>query len=189
MHSYLDLVAKTSKVYIVGEDDIKENRMLGFWHGDSYPMQLVLRSLGRRKRNVSVIVTADTRGDYIEKMISSCGAEAIRVSDGLKMKESYITVVTEAKKEGGIFAASLDGPLGPYHKPKRLLFLLANQADREMVYLHFTYSHCIRLRHRWDHYVIPLPFTRIIARVEYLGKITKNHLNGIKNETLVLKYE
>lgn len=122
-------------------------------------------------------------------MIKEYGAKAIRVSDGIMMKKKFPIVVHEAKKEGGILAASFDGPLGPCHRPKRLLFLLAKQADKEMVYIHFNYSKCIRLKFRWDKYVIPLPFTRIIAHVEDLGKITNYHLSSIKNDSLVLKYE
>ncbi len=189
IHSYLNIVAKTSKVYIIGADQISGNKMVGYWHGDSYPMQLVLKKFKKDKKRISVLVTADARGDFIEGMIEEYGAKAIRVSDGIKMKETFPTVVHEAKKEGGILAASFDGPLGPCHKPKRLLFLLAKQADKEMVYIHFTYSNCIRLRFRWDNYVIPLPFTRIKAHVEDLGKITNYHLNAIKSNSLVLKYE
>lgn len=189
IHSYLNFVSKTSKVYIIGAEQISRNKMVGYWHGDSYPMQLILKQFKKEKKNISVLVTADSRGDFIEGMIEEYGAKAIRVSDGIKMKETFPTVVVEAKREGGILAASFDGPLGPRYRPKRLLFLLAKQADKDMVYIHFTYSSCIRLRFRWDNYVIPLPFTRIKAHVEDLGKITNFHLNSIKNDSLVLKYE
>lgn len=163
--------------------------MVGYWHTDSYPMQLLLKKIQYDFKSISVVVTADSRGDYIEQMIESFGAKTLRVRDGLRMKESFSNMLLEAKKNGKILATALDGPLGPLHKPKRLLFLLAKQADKEMVYIYFTYSRCIRLRYRWDNYVIPLPFTRINAHVETIGNITNDHLNGIKNETYVLKYE
>lgn len=189
IHSYLNLVDRTSKFNIIGKEKLFDNQLVGYWHSDSYPMQLFLKKIQYDYKSISVIVTADTRGDYIEDMIESFGAKALRVRDGLKMKESFSDMLLEAKKEGKILATALDGPLGPLHKPKRLLFLLAKQADKEMVYIYFTYSRCIRLKHRWDKYVIPLPFTTINANVVSIGNITNYHLNGIKNETFVLKYE
>lgn len=189
IHSYLNLVDRTSKFNIIGKEKLFDNQLVGYWHSDSYPMQLFLKKIQYDYKSISVIVTADTRGDYIEEMIESFGAKALRVRDGLKMKESFSDMLLEAKKEGKILATALDGPLGPLHKPKRLLFLLAKQADKEMVYIYFTYSRCIRLKHRWDKYVIPLPFTTINANVVSIGNITNFHLNGIKNETFVLKYE
>lgn len=189
IHSYLNLVDKTSTFCIVGKEKLDNNQMVGYWHTDSYPMQLFLKKIQYDFKSISVIVTADKRGDYIEQMIESFGAKAFRVRDGLKMKESYSNMLYEAKKEGKILATALDGPLGPLHKPKRLLFLLAKQADKEMVYIYFTYSKCIRLKNRWDNYVIPLPFTKIQANVENIGKITNIQLNSIKNESFVLKYE
>lgn len=189
IHSYLNFVDCTSTFELIGKEKIHNNQMVGYWHSDSYPMQLLLKKIQYDYKSISVIVTADTRGEYIEDMIESFGANALRVRDGLKMKDSFSNMLLEAKKEGKILATALDGPLGPLHKPKRLLFLLAKQADKEMVYIYFTYSRCIRLRHRWDNYVIPLPFTTIKANVETIGNITNMHLNGIKNETFKLKYE
>ncbi len=66
------------------------------------------------------------------------------------------------------------------HEPKKLLFLLASQADKEMVYIHFHYRNVIRLRNRWDRYVIPLPFCKIIAEVEELGRIDDNELRNFQ---------
>lgn len=174
---------------MVGKEKLDNNQMVGYWHSDSYPMQLLLKKIQYDFRSISVIVTADKRGDYIEQMIESFGAKALRVRDGLKMKETFSNILNEAQKEGKVLATALDGPLGPLHKPKRLLFLLAKQADKEMVYVYFTYSRCIRLKNRWDNYVIPLPFTTIQAHVESIGKITNEELNGIKNDSLVLKYD
>ena len=45
-------------------------------------MNLVLEELSGKTSPVDVIVTADTRGDYIEHMLQACGGHALRVPDG-----------------------------------------------------------------------------------------------------------
>jgi lysophospholipid acyltransferase (LPLAT)-like uncharacterized protein len=154
--------------------------MVGYWHGDSCCAQLLLQQLSLKKNKIKVIVTADKRGDTIEKMINRHGGEAIRLPDGLKMRPFFKELRLGSKARGEILAASLDGPLGPLHEPKKLLFLLASQADKEMVYLHFQYRNVLRLENRWDRYAIPLPFCRITAEVEELGRIGENELRNFK---------
>ncbi len=154
--------------------------MVGYWHTDSCCVQLVLKQLSRREHKIKVIVTADKRGDTIERMINRYGAEALRLPDGLKMRPFFKELKEESKARSEILAASLDGPLGPLHEPKKLLFLLASQADKEVVYIHFQYRNVLRLRNRWDRYVIPLPFCKITAEVEDLGRIGEKELKNFK---------
>jgi lysophospholipid acyltransferase (LPLAT)-like uncharacterized protein len=139
-----------------------------------------MQQLSLKANKVKVIVTADKRGDTIERMINRYGAEAIRLPDGLKMRPFFKELKEGSKAHDEILAASLDGPLGPLHEPKKLLFLLASQADKEMVYIHFQYQNVLRLRNRWDRYVIPLPFCKITAVVEELGGIGENELRNFK---------
>lgn len=183
---YLNLVAATGKLELRNQDKIRENIMVGYWHGDSYCMQLLLRQMKRKR--VNIIVTADKRGDIIERIVSKYGANALRIPDGLKIRHFLRELKEISKYSNAIFAVALDGPLGPLHEPKKLLFLLAAEAGKEMVYIHFQYNHAIRLKHRWDQYVIPLPFTKITAQVEELGYISKEDLRKFDNYKKRLKY-
>lgn len=184
--AYLKLVAVTGRVNVINEASLKEDTIVGYWHGDSYCMQLVLKEISKKKKRINVIVTADKRGDVIERIISYYGASALRLPDGLKIRH-FLRKLKETSKAPGIFAAALDGPLGPIHEPKKLLFLLASQSHKNMVYIHFKYNHVIRLKHRWDNYVIPLPFSRITARVEELGYIGKEDLRNFNKYREALK--
>lgn len=185
--AYLKLISLTCKLEIKNEDRIRENTMLGYWHGDSYCMQLVLKHISKRIHKIDIIVTADRRGDAIEGIISYYGANAIRLPDGLGIRHFMRDLKELSRNSEGILAASLDGPLGPVHEPKRLLFLLAAEGDKELVYIHFKYKNVIRLRHRWDNYVIPLPFSRITAEVEEIGSISKEDLRDFSKYREKLK--
>ncbi len=180
-HAYLKLVAITGKIEVRNMDKIGENTMVGYWHGDSYIMQLLLRHIYKTYENINVIVTSDKRGDVIEKIISRYGAKAIRLPDGLNIRHFLRDLKEMCKSSDGVFAVSLDGPLGPLHEPKKLIFLLASEAEKQMVYIRFKYKNVIRLNHRWDKYVIPLPFSKITAYVEELGYISKEDLRNFSD--------
>ncbi len=161
--------------------------MVGYWHGDSYCMQLVLQDIAARQAGIKVIVTADKRGDVIERMLNRFGAEAVRLPDGLKMRPFFRELRETGRTSKELLAAALDGPLGPLHEPKKLLFLLASEAGKEVVYIHFNYSRVLRLKNRWDNYVIPLPFSRITAQVETLGKMDREKIqdfDAVKNQLI-----
>jgi lysophospholipid acyltransferase (LPLAT)-like uncharacterized protein len=187
-HTYIRLVGATGRIKMHNLDRIRDNTMLGYWHGDSYCMQLVLKEVAKKRKRIQVIVTADKRGDAIEHMINHYDAKAIRLPDGLKMRPFFTQLKTESLSEGGILATALDGPVGPLHEPKKLLFLLAMESDKEMTYVHFTYRRVLRIKRRWDNYVIPLPFSKIIAEIEDLGKVEKADLADFKEYQKRLVY-
>ena len=84
-----------------------------------------LAQLAGRTRPVHVIVTADTRGDYIERMVESCGGHALRVADGRASFGKLKEILEEFRGRDASLAVALDGPLGPRHEPKRLAFYFA----------------------------------------------------------------
>ena len=45
------------------------NQVVGFWHEDSFIMNLLLREVTKENCKMSVLVTGDPRGDYIQYMI------------------------------------------------------------------------------------------------------------------------
>lgn len=79
---YLKLLEKT--VHMEWDEDrlYGNSQIFGFWHEDSFIMNLVLKNLRGKTAPVDVIVTADTRGNYIEHMIKKCGGNALRIPDG-----------------------------------------------------------------------------------------------------------
>lgn len=177
-HFYIEFVARTARIRFEGLDEIQKNRMIGFWHEDSYCVQLILRELKKRKVVTNVIVTKERRGDYISDMIQKYGARPIRLPDGMEMRSFMRGLKEESKQDGMILAAAMDGPSGPYHKPKRLLFLLAQEADKGFSYARFSDQGLIKTPWRWDKYRIPLPFARLVCRVDYFGPVEKETIRN-----------
>ena len=163
--AYLRLLRRTVQVEWA-EDQVDPGRQIfGFWHEDSFSMNLVLGQMAERTRPVHVIVTADTRGDYIEKMLESCGGHALRVADGRASFGKLREILEEYRHKDASVAVALDGPLGPRHQPKKLAFYLAETLGQG--FTGFT------IRWRWDQYAIPLPFSKVTVWAHDYGRVTK----------------
>ena len=59
--SYLRLIWKTSAIEYEGEINDFANSIIGFWHGDSYVMNLAINKLISKDINLQVVVTADKK--------------------------------------------------------------------------------------------------------------------------------
>lgn len=151
---------------------LRNDMSVGFWHGDTQGALALLRHLRKYEVSANIIVTADWRGDVIDRTIKRYGHRSVRMPDGLEIRH----FMSELKKTAGdrqhLFALSMDGPLGPKHEPKKILFRLSADERREVVVLSFDYSRAIRLG-RWDSYAIPLPFSRVTMRANSLGTPTR----------------
>lgn len=173
---YLELLERTVTVRWEEENRYGDSQIFGFWHEDSFFMNVVLKNLTDKTSPVDVIVTADTRGNYIEHMIQRCGGSALRVPDGYKAFAALKKIVQDSYEKAHSIAMALDGPLGPRHEPKKLAFYLSEHADMEFVGISLSYSSCIRLNRRWDKYVIPLPFTQVTVAVKNYGVVMKSRV-------------
>lgn len=173
---YLRLLEKT--VHIEWHEDTRfgDSQIFGFWHEDSFFMNLVLENLAHKTRTVDVIVTADTRGNYIEHMVQRCGGHALRVPDGYQAFAALKKIVQDTYEKEHSLAVALDGPLGPRHEPKKLAFYLSEHADEEFVGISLSYSSCFRLKSRWDKYAVPLPFSRVTVAVKDYGIVKKSQI-------------
>ncbi len=185
---YLQIVKKLGKFEIKNFERIQPDTMLGFWHGDTYLVYMVLEKIMEVHDNVKAIVTSNPRGEYIESIIGAMGAKAIRLPDGMAMFPMFRALKAESKEPGLILAASFDGPTGPLHEPKKLLFLLAKEAEKKVTYIRIEAKWVIRMKRRWDQYIFPLPFARITAYVEELGMIDQEILQNFQEYRMQIKY-
>ena len=157
---YINLVNRTGTV-VLSKEELPPNSIFGFWHGDSYTMNLFLKNVKHNDLSINVVVTASSRGDLIEYTINAFGAEALRISDGFRAKENIKTLYRACEQENNVLAISLDGPTGPYKQPKRISSKLAEKYGKTLYTVDVEYSRVITLNRRWDKYKIPLPFSTI----------------------------
>lgn len=174
--SYLKLLKKTVTIQWAENSVRGGSQVFGFWHEDSLFMNLALSELEENTSPVDVIVTADTRGDYIQHMIEQCGGSALRVPDGFASFKALKKILKDAYERTRSIAVALDGPLGPRHEPKKLAFYLSEQAQEDFIGITVSYSSKLRMTWRWDQYVIPLPFSTVTVEAHNYGEVNKNNI-------------
>lgn len=176
--NYIELVAYTSCIEIKGdlEKGILRDAVIGFWHGDSFGVNFLLRELMNPKQDVSVIVTADQRGNYIERILNIYGAQALRMPDGARLRHFLNELKQMAQLPNHALGIALDGPLGPLHEPKKLGAMLAYEGDKPYVLIRVEYTRKIHLTKRWDRYAVPLPFGKMTFTGYNQGKVSKEEL-------------
>lgn len=168
-YGYLKCLEKTVEIKWIQPDCFLGHHVVGFWHEDSFVMNLVLRSIVAGKKQVDVLVTGDARGDYIQYMIEKCGGRAVRIGYGFCNAGILKDILKDMKDEDRNVAIAMDGPLGPRHIPKKLTSFLSEKTRTELVGVTLSYSKKLTVKSRWDHYRIPLPFSTIIVRFDNYG--------------------
>ena len=175
--AYIDFVFKTSKVTKNGNFELlkngsEEKYIISFWHGDSYCLYPVLNG-----EKLYVITTKDTRGDYISLICEYFGYHTIRVPDNVSGGHFLYEIKSSINGDnGGNLAVAADGPLGPLHEPKSLLFVIALHSKRKIIPVSIKCKRKIRSKRRWDKYSIPLPFNQITATVHEPIEVAKADL-------------
>lgn len=178
---YLWLLSKTCKISVINnaQTDIN-NSVIGFWHGESFPMYLLMKKW--KKYNTAAVVTSDKRGDYIASLCETFGLIAFRIENGTKARHSINEIIRQGKaKQSLSICFSIDGPLGPFHEPKKMVFHIANHTEKKYFGIKTEINRKIILKSRWDKYVIPLPFSTITFKIKEFGIISKEHLRQYDN--------
>ena len=174
-YSYLRLLERTVRLELAGAEAFTGHNVVGFWHEDSFAMNLVLRRMAGKGRDVSVLVTGDARGEYIQYLLEKSGGRAVRLDYSASPVGVMRELLAALKKGTQSVAIALDGPLGPRHEPKKLVYVLAERSGTRLVGVTISYSHRLALRNRWDHYRIPLPFSKITAEFRDYGLVSARH--------------
>ena len=183
-NGYLNFVLKTSTVSFENfyeiDDEIMDNCILGFWQENSYSMNLLLKKLNRyykvkknQELDVNVVIADDSRGEYIEYILNSYGANALKMPDDIEMKE-FLKKLREKSKEDSLVALALDGPLAKY-------------SNKPFVGIKVEHSKKLKLKNKSDNYGIPLPFTKIQFSADVFGNIDNDVLTNFKEYKEIVK--
>lgn len=177
---YIEFVARTSQITLSSSLSLNDlgDKIIGFWHGDSLSMNLLLRTFKFKNTPTHVIVTKDARGDYIESILNYYQATALRLPDGIALRGFFKDLLATSKQPSSTLCIALDGPLGPYQEPKKLAPKLAYESQKEFWLVKVSYSHKLSLHKRWDHYAIPLPFSHITFTLYSLNKVEQADLKN-----------
>lgn len=167
-YGYLKLLEKTVRIEWQQPECYKCHNVVGFWHEDSFAMNLALRRLAGDAA-VSVLVTPDGQGETIRYLLKKCGKEVVRIGYGFCNAGTLKEILESLKDQRRSVAIAMDGPFGPRHIPKKLTYFLSEKSRTELVGVTVSYSGEITLSGQWDHCHIPLPFSKITVRFDNYG--------------------
>lgn len=169
---YIAFVYRTSRVKIIGNLD-QLNRVeafiIGFWHGKSFCFFPLLKG-----SKINVLTTINARGDYLEHMLHYFEYYPIRIADDYTSGQELLRLRRIINHDHfNHLAIALDGPLGPIYQVKPFVFYTALFSKRRMIHFDFSCRYKIKLKRRWDQYLIPLPFNKIKIYISEPLEVTK----------------
>ena len=87
-YGYLKCLKKTVRMEWIHPEVFEGNHVVGFWHEDSFAMNLILSEISARDKKVDVLVTADERGEYIQYLMKSVEERRCGLDMDFAMPES-----------------------------------------------------------------------------------------------------
>jgi len=126
-----------------------------FWH-----QRLLMMPFLPRPGKTGMLVSRHRDGEFIARLIKYLGIDSVRGSTtrgGLSAFRGMIRFY----RDGGNLAITPDGPQGPKHVVQLGVIELARLTGSPILPLTYGASGK-RSLHTWDHFIIPLPFCRVV---------------------------
>ena len=160
---YVRLVAATSR--FSGPPITQEQVIFAIWHESNLAACTAAWRLRRNQRVIS-FSTRGFRGIVMNSMLEAMGSAVVALPEEGNKAEAGMLALELARigQAGESLVISCDGPLGPYRVAKPGILLVARQSGVPIQPWAVSCRPMLRLKGRWDRYLVPLPFGRM--RVE-----------------------
>jgi lysophospholipid acyltransferase (LPLAT)-like uncharacterized protein len=154
---------------VIGEDVVErvlaEDKVYApcYWHQHTVLCLHMIRSWMRRGFKAGFVVSPSVDGEVPARIARSWGAEVIRGSakrtGALAMRDIHAVM-----NKGVSIVTAADGPLGPKYEFKLGVILMALVGSATMIPIACAADRAWYLK-RWDNFMIPKPFARIVLAV------------------------
>lgn len=174
---FIRLHAATLRVERRAHPDLERvdrRRMLfAFWHGRQF-----LLAAGFRTWGIAIVTAASWAGDVQSRTLARLGYTPLRPSGRRRGFEAAI-LMKRALEAGHPVAVAVDGPNGPAYRSKPGVLLIARELGCPIVPVATSARRAWALPRTWDHYLLPLPFSRcVVALGEPLWAAGYGELTG-----------
>jgi lysophospholipid acyltransferase (LPLAT)-like uncharacterized protein len=162
---FIRALGPTLRVEIVGVHNAIQIRAAGepgigaFWH------QCILSSAWIwRHRGIVVLNTVNFDGQWTRRVIERLGFGTAQGSSTRGGVEG-LSAMAGSLEAGRNVAFTIDGPRGPRYVAKPGPVILARRTGRPISVFHIGVEHAFVFRKAWDHFQLPLPFSRVVMFV------------------------
>jgi lysophospholipid acyltransferase (LPLAT)-like uncharacterized protein len=165
LYCYAWLVAFTSRLRTAGArawPDVPAGCVLALWHRDA-PSLLVAFLMRRPLAPCSIMISGDSRGDYLALLCRLVGLHVVRGSSEEHGWQA-LGEFAKALQHGACVIITADGG-GPARVAKVGAVALASSASARLLPLIADCRPALEERHKWDRARNPLPFSSILIAV------------------------
>lgn len=123
---------------------------------------LLLATCDLAHHGATVMISQSRDGDRVTRIAESVGFRVVRGSSSRGGARALLQLV-RLLEAGGFVCHLMDGPRGPRRELKPGLLLMAQRSGATLFPLVYGVGWHVRVA-SWDRHLIPLPFSRVIAR-------------------------
>lgn len=146
---------RAAKLRRQGQDAKGTPMVFCLWHDELFPLIYLQQDL-----DIVCIVSGSKDGAILEKFMQRLG---LRTATGSSRRGGLKALLGAAKlmKDGTVHGCvTVDGPMGPRHKAKDGVFLLAHKAGAKIMPIRLDIKTSYKFS-SWDRFQVPLPFSRV----------------------------
>ncbi|MEP7233664.1 MAG: DUF374 domain-containing protein [Ignavibacteriota bacterium] len=138
---------------------LPDSGVVAFWHSRMLAGWWVSRD------NSVALVSKSKDGQYLDSILKRWSYQRVRGSSSTSGKEALNEAIAIVRTGGALkIVITPDGPQGPPEVFKRGVFIAAHELSLPIYFLSINYRTAITLHKSWDHFQIPLPFSKVIIR-------------------------
>lgn len=155
---FIIIVNKTLKVEIINADYAKGQVVFALWHQLTFVPFFVYR-----KKEIAMLVMDSFRGMILGFCARRLGFLTIALPENNLSQKNARNLVNFLKllKRGKSGMIAVDGPSGPKYEIKQGIFSLAKSSNLPIVACNVELDKFYLIKKRWDHYLIPKPFSKV----------------------------
>ena len=167
---FIQVLIRTYKVKVIRGSDIIEDLIRNkrttapcYWHEHSFVCLTLISKWLKKGFKGGFIVSPSVDGEVPAKIARSWGAHVIRGS-AVRTGASAMMGIHKIMKEGISIVTAADGPLGPKYEFKIGVALMAKIGSAPIIPISCASDRAWRLN-RWDNFMIPKPFSKVVIAV------------------------
>jgi hypothetical protein len=131
--------------------------VLALWHGEIFPVAAYGLTMSS---HLVTFVSQSRDGEFIAQVLERLGHTTVRGSSSRGGVKALLQAKRVMERENRMAVFTIDGPKGPRHKAKDGVIFLAQRIGAKIIPLRAYPKRKKIFDKSWDHFVLPMPFTR-----------------------------
>jgi len=148
--------------------------VIAFWHGELLPVSCLAHTVSP---HFVALISQSKDGEVIAGVLERLGQKAVRGSSSRGGVKALLQAKRIMEKENRMAVFTMDGPRGPRHKAKDGVIFLAQRAGAKIIPVRAFPKKKKIFTKSWDHFVLPMPFTRCSAYIGEPMEVTTEKLD------------